>query len=508
MALSRKDKTQLEAWEEFKINQYRSTPIDLNENASDKLNRIAQLEKNPEQWFKYYFPNFYTSEPAPFHLKATKRVLDNPEWFEVRSWSRELSKSGRTMMEVLYLTMTGKKKTVILTSATYDDAVRLLKPYKTILELNDRIKNDYGEQQSMNGWEAGEFITKNGVAFRAIGAGQSPRGTRNDAARPDLLLIDDIDTDIDCRNPQTIQNKFEWIEQALFPTRSISTPLLIIACGNIIAKYCCITEMGKKANCWDIVNIRDKNGKSTWPQKNTEAMIDTALRNMTSSSIQKEYYNNPIRIGKIFKKVNYTKCPPLKSCEHVLIYSDPATSNKDSNSSSRKFTGIIGYKAGKFYLYKCWLDNMNQRTFVTNLYEASEYVKNGKVDTFKNWIENNSLQDPFWEQVIKPLIKEVGKAMNKVPLFMSLDKRDKKDKFQRIEGTLEPIDKQGALFFNIDEKDNPHMERMNDELLGVDPNSKMMDGPDGLEGGIWIIKNISSKQNADYHVGHVSNRKY
>lgn len=508
MVLSRKDKSKLQSWETFKTNQYRATPVDLNENASQRLKRIEKLEKNPEQWFKYYFPNFYTHEPAPFHIKATKRVLENPEWYEVRSWSRELSKSGRTMMEVLYLTLTGKKKTVLLVSATYDDAVRLLKPYKTILEVNDRIKNDYGQQQGLSGWEAGEFTTQKGVSFRALGAGQSPRGTRNDAARPDLILIDDIDTDVDCRNTETIKNKYEWIEQALFPTRSISVPLLIIACGNVIAKYCCITEMGKKANVWEIINIRDKHGKSTWPQKNTEELIDIALRTMTSSSIQKEYYNNPIRIGKIFSQVPWAKCPPLHQCEHVLVYSDPATSNKDNKASSRKFTGVIGYKSGSFYLYKCWLDNMNQRTFVTNLYAADAYCKTHKVSTFKNWIENNSLQDPFYEQVIKPLIKEVGKQLNRVPLFMSLDKRNKGDKFQRIEGTLEPIFKEGALFFNEDEKDNPHMERMADEFVGVDPNSKMMDGPDGLEGGVWIIKNIASKQNSDYFVGHINNRKY
>lgn len=508
MALTRKDKVQLESWEAFKTNQYRATPVDLNENASEKIKRIAELEKHPEQWFKYYFPNFYTHDPAPFHIKATKRVLENPEWYEVRSWSRELSKSGRTMMEVLLLTLTGKKKTVLLVSATYDDAVRLLKPYKTILEVNDRIKNDYGEQQSMTGWEAGEFTTRSGVSFRAIGAGQSPRGTRNDASRPDLILIDDIDTDIDCRNPQTIENKYQWIEQALFPTRSISVPLLIIACGNVIAKYCCITEMGKKANVWEIINIRDKNGISTWPQKNTEELIDIALRTMTSSSVQKEYYNNPIRIGKIFKKVNWAKCPPLNQCEYALIYSDPATSNKDNKASSRKFTGIIGYKTGNFYLYKCWLDNMNQRTFVQNLYAADLYCREKKMITFKNWIENNSLQDPFYEQVIKPLIKDVGRQQNRIPLFMSLDRRAKGDKFQRIEGTLEPIYKEGALYFNEDEKENPHMQRMADEFVGVDPNSKMMDGPDGLEGGIWIIKNIATKENSAYFVGKINNRKY
>lgn len=508
MALSRKDKDKIIGWEEFVTNQYRATPVDLNETASDKLKRIKELEANPEKWYKFYFPNFYTSEPAPFHIKATKRILVNPEWYEVRSWARDLSKSGRTMMDVLFLTMTGKKKTVILVSATYDDAERLLKPYKTILEVNDRLKNDYGEQQALSGWEEGDFTTRKGVSFRAIGAGQSPRGTRNDAARPDLILIDDIDTDVDCKNRETIQKKYEWIESALIPTRSISVPLTIIACGNIIAKYCCITEMAKKANIHDIVNIRDEKGRSTWPQRNTEALIDLAFRTMTSSSIQKEYFNNPVLIGKLFKRVHWAKCPPLKSCEHVLVYSDPATSNKDNSNSSRKFTGVIGYKGGNFFLYKVWLDNMTQRTFVENLYHAQDYVKQSKVDTFKNWIENNSLQDPFYQQVLKPLIKTVGKLLKRVPLFMSLDKRSKGEKYTRVEGTLEPKYKEGCLYFNVEEKDNPHMKRMEEEFIGVAPNSKMMDGPDGLEGGVWIIENITTKEVTEHHVRKIDNRKY
>lgn len=508
MALNRKDKEQLLAWDAFVVNQYRATPVDLNENATEKLKRIAHLEARPEEWYKFYFPNFYTSEPAPFHKKATKRVLENPEWYEVRSWARDLSKSGRTMMDVLLLTMTGKKKTVVLCSATKDDADRLLKPYKTILEVNDRLINDYGVQKALSGWEEGDFTTKKGISFRAVGAQQSPRGTRNDAARPDLILIDDIDTDIDCNNPDTIEKKYAWIETALIPTRSISVPLLIIACGNIIAKYCCITEMAKKANVHDIVNIRDNNGVSTWPQRNTEELIDLAFRTMTTSAIQKEYYNNPIRVGKLFKKVHWAKCPPLRACEHVLVYSDPATSNKDNKNSSRKFTGVIGYRQGNFYLYKVWLDNMTQQTFVQNLYHAHDWVKSKKVDTFKNWIENNSLQEPFWEQVLKPLVKSVAKILNRIPLFMSLDKRKKDDKYTRIEGTIEPIYKQGCLYFNVDEKDNPSMQKMEEEFLGVAPNSKMMDGPDGLEGGVWIIQNIASKENSEYHVGHINNRKY
>lgn len=73
-----------------------------------------------------------------------------------------------------------------------------------------------------------------------------------------MILIDDIDTDDDCRNAEIIEKRVKWIEQALIPTRSLSNPMLIIACGNIIADYCCITEMGAKADSWEVVNVRDE----------------------------------------------------------------------------------------------------------------------------------------------------------------------------------------------------------------------------------------------------------
>jgi hypothetical protein len=501
------DRKSLAEWQEFRDNTRKSTPVDLNETAVEKGKRIKRLEANPEEWFKYYFPNFYTSEPAPFHKKATKRVLENMEWYEVRSWSRELAKSARTMMEVLYLTTTGKKKTVLLISATYDDAERLLNPYQSILEVNNRIINDYGLQQSLGNWEAGEFRTRQGVSYRALGAQQSPRGTRNDASRPDVIIIDDIDTDVDCRNPATIKKKYEWIEQALIPTRSISIPLTIIACGNIIAKYCCITEMGKKADLHEVINIRDKHGNSTWPTKNTEEMINRALKPITLSSQQKEYFNNPTSIGKIFINPVWGKCPPIRYCEAVLTYSDPATSNKDKSTSSQKGVGVIGLYKNKYYLYKIWLNNMRQSVFVDYLHDASEWVSDKGVSVHRDWIENNSLQDPFYQQVIKPLIQTTSRN-RKRRLAMSLDTRSKGDKFNRIEGTLEPLWRAGELIFNIDEKNNPNMERMAEQFVGVDENAKIMDGPDLLEGGVWLLKNRAEKREETYVIGQRSSRKY
>lgn len=501
------DKNYLKAWQEFRDNTRKATPVDLTENAVDKANRIKYLEAHPEEWFKYYFPNFYTSEAAPFHIKATKRVLSNMEFFEVRSWARELSKSGRTMFEQLYNVLTGKKKNIIMASSTYDNACRLLLPYKSILEANNRIINDYGQQESIGNWEAGEFTTRKGVSFRALGAGQSPRGTRKDEVRPDVILIDDIDTDEECRNPERIKQKIKWVEEALIPTRSISGHLQIIVCGNIIAKFCCVTELAKKADYHDIVNIRDKDGKSTWPNKNTEASIDRVLKTISFNSAQKEYFNNPISEGDIFKELTYGKCPPLSYCEDVVVYADPSTSNKDKGNASTKAIAIIGYRQQKYYVYKMWVDTMSNSKFVDCLYEAYKYLSLNKVDTKRIYIENNSLQDPFYEQVLLPLIYQRSRE-NGFTIPITPDSRRKPDKFFRIEGTLEPHNRLGHLIFNIDQKEEPNMVRTNDQMLAVSPTTKIMDAPDAIEGACWLIQNRVVKKNSTYSSGQRSSRKY
>lgn len=506
------DKQYLEQWQKFRDNIAKSTPVDLNETPPEKLKRITRLEANSEDWFKYYFPSFYTASPAPFHIRASRRVLNNPEYYEVRSWSRELSKSGRTMFEVLYLVLLGKKSNVLLVSNTFSDAQRLLLPYKSILEVNDRVINDYGKQESIGSWEAGEFITKNNVAFRALGAGQSPRGTRNDAVRPDIILIDDIDTDEECRNPDRIKTKIKWIEEALIPTRSISNALLIIACGNIIAKYCCITEMGKKADTHEIINIRDKDNKSTWPSKNTEEHINRVLGMISANSAQKEYFNNPVIEGGTFKEITYGVVPKLNSCEIVIAYADPSTSNKDkgkNNQASFKSLIIVGFKGFQYFVYRVWLEQTGNSKFVDWIFEAESYLKFNQVDPVKIYIENNSLQDPFYKQVILPLLyqKALKEKLRDIPPITP-DSRKKPDKFERIEGTLEPINRLGNLVFDKRLESEPNMVRMHDQMLGVSESSKVMDGPDALEGGVWLIKNRVAKREQEYRSAPRESRQF
>ena len=506
------DKKHFEKWQQFRDNMSRKTPIDLNESESEKKKRIAYLEANPEKWFEYYFPNFYTHKPAPFHIKATKRVVDNSEWLEVRSWSREMAKSARTMMEVLYLSFLKKKKTWLMISSTEDNAKRLLAPYKNILESNNRIINDYGVQKQVGKWEDGEFTSRYGFSFRALGEGQSPRGTRNDADRPDGILVDDFDTDEKCRNKERVKNATDWLQEAVFPTRSVSNDLLVIVNGNIIAKYCTITILGELADCWDIVNLTDKNGNSNWPNKNTKEAIHRMFynskgkRKVSKKAQQKEYYNNPVAEGDTFKIFLYGKCPPLKKCEKLVTYVDPSPSNNKEKKSSSKAVAIIGLYEGRYYIYRIWLGKATNSELVGWIGQAFQYLDRHGIDIKKMFIENNSLQDPHYQQVIKPLLEKFRKE-NGYKLPLREDKRKKADKFERIEA-MKDDNEDGNIIFNQREKENPMMVEMEDQWLGVSENSTEMDGPDAVEGGKYMIDNKVVKDDLGYASGQIESRRY
>lgn len=479
-------------WKEYCESIKKATNVNTDETFGEKQARIKRLEADDEAWFAYYFPHISTNPvtgeitpPAPFHKKSTKRIMSNMEWFEDRCWSRELAKSTRTMEDVLKLTLTGKKRNVILVSNSEDNAIRLLDPYRAELESNQRIINDYGVQKTTGKWSDAEFKTKKGVAFRALGAGQSPRGSKNDNIRPDVILIDDIDTDQDCLNPDIIEKKVNWIFDALIPTRAINIPLLIIACGNIIAEYCCMTELNKKADHVDIVNIRT-NGVSSWKEKNSEEHIDRVLSIMPHSSVQKEYFNNPLTSGRIFKNLVFGRVPPLKTMEQLVVYGDPSTSNRESKNSSFKVVALLGRKKGITYVIKVFCKQCTQAEFIQAYYDMYAIVTAAGM-TAQYYMECNSLQEGYFDVFFEPEFKRISRQTG-IPLYVKKDERPKANKFTRIEGTLEPADRLGWLIFNEVEQKNPHMEETVGQFKSVAPAyGGAIDAPDCIEGGYKIL---------------------
>ena len=466
-------------WDELRESVKASTTVDLNETIEQRKKRIATLEANAEEWFKYYFPKYAYAEPAPFHKKASKRVLGNMEWYEVRSWSRELAKDTRTMFEMLYLALTGKKKYVLMVSNSYDNAEAFLELYKIQLDSNQRIINDYGTQEKFGKWSNGDFTTQKGVRFKAIGAGQNPRGTKNEEARPDAIIITDIDTDEDVRNVDIINKRWEWIEKALIGTRSISKAMLIIFLGNIISKDCCVVRAQQYADHVDVINIRDADGNSTWPQKNTEAHIDRVLSKVSYKTQQGEYYNNPLTEGEIFEKMNWKLLRPLTDYKFLVNYID--LSYKAGAKNDFKASVLLGKYKDEYHVLYAYLIQGTTSKFAEGLVLTEKFV-DGKVPVF--WVAEEVFLLDIIRKELQDILKKLGSK-----IIITPDTRDKGDKLTRIEASLEPLNRNGKLWFNAKQDENTHMKILEGQFLSLSYKNKKVhdDGPDAVEGAKFII---------------------
>jgi hypothetical protein len=505
MATLQETKQAYEEWRLYREALRKSTTIDIAETFGEKQARIKRLEADDEAWNKYYFESYCTAELASFQKKSIKKVRNTPELFIDRCWARELSKTTITRMDVLNLILRKKKKNVLFVSNSEDNAKRLLEPYRAQLDTNQRIINDYGKQRGAK-WKEGDFRTRHGVSFRAVGADQSPRGSNNDSIRPDVIIIDDIDTDQDCLNPEIIAKRVNWIFEALIPTRAINVPLLIICCGNIIAEYCCMTELNKKANVVEIVNIRT-NGVSSWIQKNSEEQIDRALSLLPYSSAQKEYFNNPMTAGRIFKELKFDKIPSLKTMEQLVVYGDPSTSNSESKNSSFKVVALLGRKNNITYVIKVFCKQCGQEKFIQAYYDMYNIV-NAAGATAGYYMECNRLQEGFYDSFYGSQFVKINREKG-IALYVQKDDRVKVNKFTRIEATLEPPHRLGWLIFNQQEQGNEHMNETEGQFKAVSPTYKgAMDAPDCIEGGYKILDEKVRVKSNTYRTGTRSDRRY
>ena len=280
----------------------------------------------------------------------------------------------------------------------------------------------------------------------------------------------------------TLDKKTEFIERAVIPTRSVSVPTLILAKGNLIAKDTVIGRLGKKADKHMVVNIVDKEGKSTWPEKNTLEHIERVRATISTGAFQAEYMNNPISEGKIFRNLPVGKMPALSKFKFLVCYGDPSTSNTGKKGSSTKAVVLVGKIKTTFYVLKAFVSHPTNAEFISWFYQCRDWV--GDRCPVFYLVENNSLQDPFYEQVFLPLIREENKSRG-CSLFITGDARPKTDKASRIEANLEPVDRNGAWLFNEEEADNPHMKELLDQLKLFEMTLPYpADGPDALEGAI------------------------
>lgn len=538
MALKLKDREALRDWEAFRRSIEQATVIVSDESYADKKARTAKLLTDPIEFAKYYFPHYCQSEFGDFHKRFLKHLVKNERAFITNKWSRDHAKSVVTdVISVIYLKQIGEAKNLLLVSHNETNAIELITPLKLEFETNLRLINDFGTQVNPGSWEAHKFVTLDGSSFRALGAGQSPRGSRNQEARPDIIIVDDIDTEEVCRNTRRLDEMWEWVMGALYGCFSIQGRKRFIVVGNRIAKDCIIERAIKHSDYSEQVDILRKEAlskediakikkqlaacdkksqdykileecvkyaqmgyKPSWSERFTLFDCVYMITKMGYRMSQREYFNNPLVEGKVFKKdwIQFKELPPMRQYKYLLAYLDPGF--KKTATSDSKSQILVALHNGEFHVRKVFCGKASVEEMIEWGYAMDEYVKRNSA-TYRFKMEEVFLQSLLY--------KDFAAAAQKkgYPLPVSGDTRKKPDKDARIEA-MSGYFERGAIFFDEAIKEEHHTLALVEQLLNFEPGVKTLkDGPDALEGAIHLLEQ-NRKLAVDVQTGSYSNSKY
>ena len=490
-------KKALDEWLAYCAEIEQATEQTATEDAISKKLRIDNLLDDYEAFCEYYFPNVTRgTKSADFHIQAANAVCNNVDFKGVFEWGRGHAKTTHMSLFIpLFLKAKSSYKTFLLVGQNEVSAKRLLDKIQAHLTHNKRYILDFGTQINSGDWAEGEFSTLDGTKYVSVGRGQSPRGiSSNESFRPDYIVIDDLDDDELVRNPRRVKETVEWIEGSLFGTMDMGRGRFVMV-GNRIGKNSVLANIIKKPGIFHTqVNALNTQGQPSWSEKYTLEEILAVKAFVGYFAFEKEYQNNPIEAGTVFKNewLHYDKIPKLADFESIVAYLDP--SFKSSTKADYKAISVVGRYKTKLYLIDCFVRQCSIVAMVSWLYDLEAHMqKNTAICSF--YMEASFMQD----MILDDFYEEGLKRGWQLPIIG--DRRAKPDKFARVEG-ITPIFERGWFIINQHKKDTPDFKTAIDQMLAFEKGSKQNDDfPDATEGAIWQLQHSSRTQNGDIRLG-------
>ena len=268
------------------------------ETPAERDRRIKRLLSNYDEFCEYYFAHFLTLRDkatgeviktihnAPFHTKAALKIRNTPNLKAVFKWPRSHAKSTHIGVFIpLWLIFQPKRLIdfMLTVGKSEGSAIRLLGDLQAELEFNQRLIADFGEQKNLGSWLEGEFKTRGGAKFLAVGRGQSPRGLRDREARPDYIVIDDLDDDELCRNEKRVKDMTDWVKEALFGALDVGRGRFIMV-GNLISKNSVLANIAASKGVYvSEIKAVDRDGNPVWAEKWTRASSSSVSTPMSGT---------------------------------------------------------------------------------------------------------------------------------------------------------------------------------------------------------------------------------
>ena len=504
----------------------KATSINIHETAAQKAERIKEMEANYATWFEYYFPSYAKHKCASFHKRLAYYIIYKKRLRLLAELYRSAGKSVHIDMGIpLYLYFVKNDlRFMLLVGETEPKAKKLLSGIQAQLEHNNRLQNDYGKRASVGDWADGSFVTSDGVRFMSLGFGQNPRGVREQAERPDYIVVDDVDSKKSIHNDRIMRESVDYITEDIwgcFDSHDNAVERFIFANNNfhknsitnrLKTYFNEIINKPKGDNKYEdniklpirfevlsipaVKNLTDFT--PYWPEKTSAEYWRNKFEHTPYRSFMREYMHTHIEDGAIFKyeDIQYKKALPLSKYDNLCFYGD--LSYKEN--ADYKALILVGNIGKEFHILLCYMQQRSRAHCAKWLYDQYERFHLDRYNV-RYMIEGLFAMDEF----VSDFDNEGDKRGYYIPIVA--DKRSKADKFDRIE-SLSGYFERKNVWFNSEQK-NADMQVLIDQFLAFEKGSGAHDdGPDAVHGAFkWLVGRNRQSSN-QYAFGARVNNHY
>ncbi|MFD2787952.1 hypothetical protein [Hymenobacter rubripertinctus] len=449
---------------------------EVQHSAEQKEDRIKRARADYNYMVTQYFPHWAKTDCAPFHVKAANKSRRDKNIALLRKWGRGLAKSTHAdVLEPIWLHIFHEEPMcMILVGKNLFAAKVLLSDLQAELEGNPQLLADFGPLLNEGTWAKGDFRTKRGGRFFALGKGQSPRGMRNGPQRPNYIVLDDVDDDEEINNPKQVDKSVRWVLRALIPAMGVEGGRFNMA-QNLIGPYTILSCLSENPEFETFqVNALDEHGQPSWNYYTLE-FYDRVRRRIGTDAFDTEYMNDPKTAGKIFTDDHLPYGPNLTRrdyYERIVGQWDIAYS--ESKTADFNAIPIVGLTpAGHKHLITGFCQQCKMEVAIRWMYEYQLGLPRTVV---VEWYAERQ----FWTDAVEIAMQIVAKEYGwRLPII--IDDRPQGNKYSRILQML-PMMQRREFYVNELEKHNPDVQRGLQQVKGIEPGYTTKDDfPDALQ---------------------------
>lgn len=358
-----------------------------------------------------------------------------------------------SIMYPLWGALFGHYKQILIVSNSESLAINFLRNIRINIESNDRINRYFGDMRSPK-WTENHLILRNGTNIRACGWGAQIRGFR-----PDLIILDDIESDETVAS-EDVRNKMrEWLLKAALNSLRVDGSILFI--GTLINRVSILYDwIHNPPAGWDAIfnqAYRDgvqEEGHELWPDVWGHERLQRRKGEIGSWAFSSEFMNEPIPSEGNRFNPNHLKWFDDKDLEGkslgMYITIDPAFS-EERTADFGVIMVCLHDSDDNIYVDRYFRDRTTAAEIIQRF---KRFYREHKQQIRAVGVEEVGPQKAFYQQLVNECNQEgLYPPFEKLVGMISTQRGNMRNKKDRVTYALQPRIESGKLHLRRDQKE-------------------------------------------------------